>query len=105
MWPSEPATFCAQPMPAQQTAIRSPPSSAAACCHARLHLLLLADVTGDELEAELRREPVALLGVDVGDRHVRAPLVQSRTVASPSPEAPPTTSAALPSSLSRPRAD
>ncbi len=41
-----------------------------------LHLLLLAHVAGDELEPELVRERLPLLGVDVGDRDERTALVQ-----------------------------
>ncbi len=72
--PLEPATFCAQPVPAQQTAIRRPPSTAA--LHRGLYLGLLAHVAGDELHAELGGERGALLRVDVGDGHDRALGVQ-----------------------------
>jgi hypothetical protein len=44
--------------------------------HGRLDLALLTHVAGDELQTELARERLALLGVDVRDRHDRAPLVQ-----------------------------
>ena len=74
--PFEPATFCAQPVPAQQTAMRRPPSALRGPLDRRLHLRLLAHVAGDELEPELGAERLALLGVDVGDRHVRAARVQ-----------------------------
>ncbi len=42
----------------------------------RLHLCLVAHVAGDELQPELARERLALLGVDVGDRDDRPALVQ-----------------------------
>ena len=51
-------------------------ASARGLLHGRLDLALLAHVAGDELQAELGRERLALLGVDVGDRHDRALAVQ-----------------------------
>ena len=74
--PFEPATFCAQPVPAQHTEMRSPPSAAAACATAASTWLLLAYVARHELQAELLAQRLAPLGVDVGDRHDRAALVQ-----------------------------
>ena len=47
--------------------------------------------------AELGGERLALLGVQVGDHDRRAAVVKARAVASPSPEAPPATSAPAPS--------
>ena len=49
--PLRPATFSAQPMPAQQTEMRRP-SSPAAAVDGGLDLLGVGDVGGDELRAE-----------------------------------------------------
>ena len=70
-----PAIFSAQPMPAQQTEIRSP-SSPAAALDGGLDLLGVGHVGGDEVGAELVGERLAALRVEVGDRDVGAGLVQ-----------------------------
>ena len=73
--PFEEETFWAQPVPAQQTAIRSGPAAPAAA-DGGLHRVLVADVAGDELQTQLAGQRAALVGVDVGDRDLRATLVQ-----------------------------
>ena len=66
--PRLPAVFSAQPTPAQHTEMRrSPAASTAACTE-----LGVGDVALDELRAQLAGERLALLGVLVGDRHLRA---------------------------------
>ena len=80
--PLEQATFCAQPVPAQQTAMRSPPSRSAALLDRRLDLLSSRTSQADELEPELGCERLALLGVDVGDRD-DAPRVRAARARSP----------------------
>ena len=53
------ATRSAQPMPAQQTEIRRPPSAAAARSTAAADRLGVGDVGGDEVGADLRRQRLA----------------------------------------------
>ena len=98
--PRLPATRSAQPMPAQQTAIRSPPGCAAAArrppatasCVGHVGrartMAALAELAGQRLAALSFRSAITTW----------APRACSaRAVASPSPEAPPATSAPLPS--------
>ena len=68
----------AQPMPAQQTEIRSPPGGVRGGVDRRLHRLGLHHVRLHEggVLAELGGERLALLGVHVGDHHRGAALVQ-----------------------------
>ena len=69
---------CAQPIPAQQTEIRSV-AGLGGRCDGRLELLGLEHVGLDEAGsvAELVRERLALLGVEVGDHHRGAVGVQA----------------------------
>ena len=69
---------CAQPIPAQQTEIRSSPSAVAAVDR-RLDLLCLEHVRLDEADAvaELARQRRALVGVEVGDHDGGAVGVQA----------------------------
>ena len=64
--PRLPAVLSAQPMPAQQTEIRSSPGG----LDRGLHLLGVGDVARHEPRAQLAGERLALLGVQVRDRHL-----------------------------------
>ena len=52
--PLEPATFCAQPVPAQRDRDAQPAVDRGGPLDGRLHLVLLAHVAGDELERPAR---------------------------------------------------
>src|SRR3954454_6520009 len=67
--PREPAIFCANPVPAQLTQMRRTASASAGGLDGPLALARLAHVAGREGGAELVGQRLALLGVDVGDRH------------------------------------
>ena len=69
--PSRPMVRCAQPMPAELTRIRSGPSSVA-LRDGRLDLLGVGHVDRDERAADLLRERLALVGLEVGDHDARA---------------------------------
>ena len=68
--PRLPAVFSAQPTPAQQTEMRTPSGTAASTCS--------GSVTSQRTNVapSSLRERLALLGVEVGDRHLRARLRQ-----------------------------
>src|ERR1700722_128442 len=95
--PFEPATFCAQPVPAHATAMRTPPSAAAArstaawtCSSSRT-----SQLTNSTPSSCASASPFSAFTSAIVTRAPRE--CRARTVASPSPEAPPVTIAALPS--------
>ena len=73
--PLRPATFSAQPMPAQQMEMRRPSSPAAAATAASTSSGV-GDVGRDEARAELVGQRLAALRVEIGDRDVGAGRVQ-----------------------------
>ncbi len=75
--PLELATFCAQPVPAQHTAMRSPPSALAAASTAAWTWVSSRTSQIDELDAQLGRQSGALVRVDVGHGHDRALVAQA----------------------------
>ena len=77
--PRLPAVFSAQPIPAQQTLMRSPPGSAAAAATAASTVSGSVTLASDEAGAlaELGGQRRALLLVEVGDRDVGAVRVQA----------------------------
>src|SRR5690348_9074735 len=92
--PLEPATFCAQPVPAQQTAIRRPsaplaarPTASSTCDSSR---------TSQATKSAARSSPTAwpFSAFTAAIVTVAQRAASARTVASASPEAPPTTIAA-----------
>src|SRR5271166_5961701 len=95
--PFEPATFCAQPVPAQHTAMRNPPAalaacSTAACTSASSHTSHAANSTSS---SEATAAPFSAL---TSATVTTAPFAcRLRAMASPSPDAPPTTIAEEPS--------
>ena len=98
--PRLPAVRWAQPMPAQQTEIRSPPSAPAAASTAAWTGSGSITFASTKLRAlaQLGGQRLALLGVEVGDHdRRRRASCSARAVAAPSPEAPPATSALCPS--------
>ena len=100
------ASRSAQPIPAQQTETRSPPSAAAACSTAAPTASASVTSAATKPAADLRRQRLALLRVEVGDRPPRPrPSASARAVASPSPEAPPATNAPAPRTSITPPAE
>ena len=69
--PSLPTVRCAQPIPAEQTRARRVPSDDGPV-DGRPDLGGVGDVDGDELAADLARDRLALLGVEVGHHDLRA---------------------------------
>src|SRR5579871_3549410 len=94
--PLEPATFCAQPVPAQQTAMRSAPSlwaratASSTCASSRT-----SQATKSASSSSPSARPFSALTSAIVTVAPRA--ISARTVASPRPDAPPTTIAAVPS--------
>ena len=76
--PRRPATRSAQPIPAQQIAIRSPPGSAAAALHGRRHRFGVAHIGAYERDSvpELVCERLAAFRVQIGDHDPGAAGVQ-----------------------------
>src|SRR5664280_3807894 len=94
--PLEPATFCAQPVPAQQTAMRRGPAAAAASTAARTWASSrTSQDASSRPSSEASAAPFSALTSAIVTSAPRA--CRRRTVASPSPEAPPTAIAEEPS--------
>ena len=95
--PLEPVTFCAQPVPAQQMLIRRPPSASLAALTAASTAAssVTSVATNPAPSSAARAAPFSSLTSAMVSA---APCSLRRlAVASPSPEAPPMTSAPLPS--------
>ena len=86
------ATRSAQPIAG--AADRDPQAAAGAAARSTAAATALSSVTSASTKVAARparRQRLALLGVEVGDRTRRPPASSARAVASPSPEAPPAT--------------